>query len=558
MKKKQTLVILAATSLSAALVSCGTVSPGEKIDSNKTQIYVSNYAGGYGSEWLSKLKTRFEAAHSEDSVEEGKKGVQIIIDNVSNIVNSISDQILDGRNEVYFTEQSSYFQLKKKGILGDITDAVTAKLSDYGEDKSILDKLSSEQAAFYGIEEDGSTHYYAVPHYSAYFGLTYNIDLFDEKGFYFAKTPTGTRLDDQFITTRNNKKSAGPDGQEGTSDDGLPTTYEEFFTLCEYIAKKDCTPFLTNGHNYKDYLNWLVNALAADYEGKDAMVTSYTLDGDLNLASIVDNELTMDASATTITTENGYETSRMPGKYYAISFLEKILKTSTYHNDKYTNTGYSHTDAQRDFLYAGNDGGSTKPIAMLSDGIWWQNEAKSVFEKMVDSKGEAYSAANRHFGFMPLPKATAEKATEGKTTLADTHFSLCFMKSNVAEVKKNIIKEFIKFANTDESLVEYTITTNTPKALNYSLTNEEKNQMTTFGRSIIELREKADIVYPYANSSFFANNESDFDPRNQYYFSDGSTQIQYVAQGIVEKGYTAATYFTGMNTYYKDKWSKYN
>ena len=33
----------------------------EKIDKSRTQLYVSNFNGGYGDTWLKSLKTKFEA-----------------------------------------------------------------------------------------------------------------------------------------------------------------------------------------------------------------------------------------------------------------------------------------------------------------------------------------------------------------------------------------------------------------------------------------------------------------------------------------------------------------
>lgn len=556
MNKK--ILLIATGALTLTLTGCGDNVPEgvEQIDASRTQIYVNNYDGGYGSEWLSKIKTRFEELHKDEVFEEGKKGIQVYIDNKKVTADSTAPTILDNRDDVYFTEQSSYFALKSQNILGDITDVVTDKLDEYGETRSILDKMSAEQASYYGVtESDGELHYYGLPHYSGFFGITYNVDLFDEKGFYFADKATGTRLDDKFITTRNPKKSAGPDGISGTNDDGLPTTYDEFFDLCEYINKKGCTPFLSNGKNSKDYLNTLVNALATNYEGKEEMSKVFTCEGEVNtLATIVDGQLVMDEHPTTLTIETGYETSRMAGKYYGVKFLRTIMENDSYHNSNITNSGYTHTTAQTDFLYSGNDG-VTKPIAMLSDGIWWENEAKGIFQEMVDSKGEQFSLMNRRFGFMPLPQPTKEKAEKTKkTTLYDHLFSLCFMKANVPEYKKDIVKEFIKFCNTDYSLAEYTITTNTPKALDYPMNEEQLNQMSYFGRSLYERKAASDIVYPYASSSFFANNQSKFHVNEQYYTRVDGVTNQYVITGVSEKNYDAETYFKGMYTYFKDEW----
>lgn len=134
----------------------------------------------------------------------------------------LSGQILDNRDEVYFTEYAYYYTLKNEGVLGDISEAVTKPLEEYGESRSIKDKMSRDQQAYYGVGEGDEAKYYAVPHYAGYSGLIYNIDLFEEEGYYFAKTPSDNTREGRFIDKFNTVRSAGPDGEFGTSDDGLP------------------------------------------------------------------------------------------------------------------------------------------------------------------------------------------------------------------------------------------------------------------------------------------------------------------------------------------------
>ena len=72
---------LAITSLSMTAVSCTHSSTKEKIDETKTQLYVFNFSGGYGTEWVANAKAKFEELNKDVSWQEGKTGVQIIIDN---------------------------------------------------------------------------------------------------------------------------------------------------------------------------------------------------------------------------------------------------------------------------------------------------------------------------------------------------------------------------------------------------------------------------------------------------------------------------------------------
>ena len=53
----------------------------EEIDKNRTQLYVYNCNSGFGTEWIAGVKARYEELHKNDVYEEGKKGIQIIINN---------------------------------------------------------------------------------------------------------------------------------------------------------------------------------------------------------------------------------------------------------------------------------------------------------------------------------------------------------------------------------------------------------------------------------------------------------------------------------------------
>lgn len=532
----------------------------EQIDSSKTQLYVFNFYGGYGADWLAAAKKKYEDLHKDDVYEEGKKGIQIYVNNQKSNAGAVQSQILDNRDEVYFTEYAYYYSMKAEGVLGDITDAVTADLKSFGDKdgSTIESKLTAEQKAYFGVSEsDGKTHYYAIPHYSAYTGIIYDIDLFDENLYYFAKTPTGSALEELFVADNTVARSAGPDGVEGTDDDGLPATYDEFFKLCEYIKQGAATPLVWTGANYKDYLNSFMTSLATDYEGLDQMMLNYTLsDSATDLGTAQNGQFVKDASATAITESNGYELARQAGKYYALQFVEKICRNDNYHFGSTFNSAYSHMNAQEDFLYSGKDG-ETDPIAMLIDGIWWESEATPTFNEMTSNMGEQYSKANRNFGFMPFPKATQEKVAEGKKTLYDHIFSMCFMKANIEEWKKPIAYDFIKFVNSDAQLVEYSQITDTPKALNYTMDDAQLDKMSPFGRSVIKAKQSSDIVYPFSTAKKYVNNQSSFAMAEMFRTSIGSSEYQWAANAFHENNsLTVDAYFGGMKTYTQNNWSK--
>ena len=97
----------------------------------------------------------------------------------------------------------------------DITEAVTEPLTEYGEQGSIEDKMTTQQQNWFKV--NGS--YYAIPHYEGYYGMFYDVDTFDERNLFM--TDSGT-------FTNYSGRGKGVDGVAGTYDDGLPATYEEF------------------------------------------------------------------------------------------------------------------------------------------------------------------------------------------------------------------------------------------------------------------------------------------------------------------------------------------
>ena len=534
----------------------------EQVDEDRTQLFVYNFNGGYGSDWLIAAKERFEAEHENDVWEEGKKGVQIMIDPKKEAIMDISSQILGRKPEVYFTEKAYLYTLRDMGVLADITDAVTTPLSEYGETESIADKMTDEQRAYWGIKEGEQVKYYGIPHYAGYFGLNYNVDLFNNQGYYFAANPADSSLEGQFISKYNTVKSDGPDGVMGTSDDGLPRTYAEFFRLCEYIRLDGNTPVIWGGAVYKSYLTALIHSLYVDYEGLDQTMLNFTLDGVAStLATVKDSKMILDEVATTITVENGYELTRQAGRYYALEFVDQLIDQIDARLNCF-NTIHYHTTAQEDFLWAGHDG-QTSPVAMLVDGIWWESEASETFRLMSDRMGSEYAKANRNFAFMPLPKATQEKyqenvnngANASKTTLIDHIYSICFVKSNIAEWKKPLALEFIRFVNTDVSLAEFTMVTNTIKAFDYPMTSDQLSNVTTYGRSLFDIKSRASIVYPYAQTSTYINNQNFFDTEQQFFSTVKEQDVAHPAEAMREKGASALDIFEGMYSYYKKTWN---
>mgnify|MGYP002524504098 CR=1 FL=1 len=509
-KKILTLTVAAATLIGAT--ACN-VTPGpadsdsgqESVNSEMVQLNVYNYDGGYKTEWLNKAKERYEELHKND-VYGNKKGVQIMVTPGKLSIDPSS--VKKDKYDVYFAESLDYYTFTNQGAFLDISD-VYLKDNPYEPGKKVIDKLNAVQTNYFN--RDGK--YYALPGYAGYFGIAYNIDLFDENGYYIKRNADFSDENnlDQYFTADDAEKSDGPDGKPNTQDDGLPVTYNEFFMLCRRMIETNVTPLVWSGLYSQKHLTGLMHSLVAEAEGEEQMMLTYTNKGTAKtLGNVVNGEFVKDSQTTEITTKNGYELARRKGNYDALTFLNELINGTVgdihyYHDDSFKN-GFSHTNAQETFLKDGIVNNNNK-IGMLVDGAWWESEATDVFAGMQTANGEKYSKTNRRFGWMPLPKA--EKDDKGVTLIEDM-FSSVFVKSTIAEEKKAIAIDFLQFIHSDDELRQFTVVTNTPKALKYSLTDENKAQMSTYGKSLFELKDSSAVVYPLDTNSVFVNNQSLF------------------------------------------------
>ncbi len=531
-----------------------------KIDEKRTQLYVFNYAAGYGTEWLANAIAEYERLHANDVYEEGKMGIQIVPTNMKR--KREAAEILQNKEEVYFTESiTQYYQMINEGAFADITSAVV-ETNVYEPDKTIESKLTAEQKSFYAHRNGENFSYYGIPHYSGAFGIIYDIDLFEQKGYYFKQNYNPSDpLEEHFIYYETDAKTAGPDGKTGiiegvdySVDDGLPVTYDEFLELLEYISSTNVTPLCWSGSQYAGYITLLYNQLVVNDAGIDEARLTYTMNGPTSKLGRVEasGEFVYDAVPTTITPDNAYELYRHDSKYYALDFLRSVVKTEKYLNETaFTNT-HEHTTAQDDFLWSGKDN-ITKPMAMLADGVWWQAEATETFRAM-ETQLASWGKKGRNFGWMPLPRATAK---DQKNVFFDTLYSMSFVKKNIASWKLPIALDFIQFMHTDASLKQFTIDTNTPKALNYTMSEEELEKLSPFGRSVVDYRQRADVLYPLSNETKFLNNQAIFSA-GEGFKSRLDVDQTNPPMTFHESSATAKAYFDGMYVYWQDRWSTLN
>lgn len=500
-------------------------------DPSKASITVATWDGGLGSKWLEDAAALFEEQYKDaTNFEEGKVGVEI---------NIVASRSFDGSamaftpltHDIYFVEAVDYFAMINNRQLADISDVMTAPLTAYGEEKSIADKLDPTLNA-YLTNIDGN--YYAVPFYETYYSFTYDLDLWDAKSFYVAANGGWTNASGDL--------SAGPDGVAGTDDDGMPATYAEFAKLITRISDADVTPFVTAG-NAQDYVANYLYQMWADYEGAEQMLLNYTFDGTAtDLIDVDESGNVTKLPATEITIDNGYMLQKQAGRYAVLQFCEDILLSSD-NNYKIIDT---HVNAQKSFVRGGiaND----QPIAMIVEGSWWENEAK---EALNDLANGGYDRHN--YAVMPMPHATEEQIGQTPTWLAMSN-SYGFIASNCDNM--DLAKEFMKFLHTDSNLCAFTQEVNMTRALQYELSEEQIDGLSTYCKSILNLKKNSNVIYPVSlvdevnnNNIMFANftwawqtNINGYDFKSPWlYFKD-------------EKDTSAEKYFNGQYGNFEKKW----
>lgn len=553
--KKLLSLILATTILVSGMTlgGCGNKG-GVTIDKSKTQLYVSYFNGGFGSNWIDQMKSEFETAYANASFEEGKTGVQIIINKHKNTATNKNFDMLTDNSYVFFNENVPYGEYANSKLL-DITDVINGTfdinevagyeaIPDIAE-KDIIGKFSDLQKSALNIGSEQAPSYYAIPHYEGYYGLTYDAELFDDEGYFmYADGSFGATSGDENLST-------GPDGEVGTYDDGLPNTYADFFNLCKIIADDGNVPMIFSGA-YSFYIMGVISALIADYNGFDNERLLYTFNGttDKYVESITNGVPNLVSKK--IENSNGYDAFKQAGYYYGLSFLYELIngQNKEFLHDDCFKSSFSHTSAQSKYILSAR----TKPadIAMLAEGIWWQNEATSSFADMEKNYKNA-GKNDRNFKFMPLPKATADEVGKG-LTLLESQSSYIMVRKNMPEKYIPLTKLFIQYCNTTDALKKFTVYDNTPRALNYTVTEDDMKEFSSFSKSVFEIKndKNTKIIYQLSDNNLYLDNMGTFkkDKALQY---GKYTAVSNAMND--DKKLTAETYFNGLYKSWKDRWA---
>lgn len=543
----------------ASLTVCTTAACGQVVvnpaDKTKTQVQISAYEAGYGTDWLENFADEFEKRYAETSFEEGKVGVQVSVNWNQDSYETVISKIPISNNAIYLNEVN-YNSIASSGLALDLTDYIRQPLTEFNDTETIEDKIDTQLQEYYK-SYDG--RYYAMPSYEIYDDvLQYDIDLFEDPaygGFYIAEGggyTTGLE--------GAKAKSKGPDNVAGTYDDGLPATYDEFFALMDHMVSRNVTPFIWTGL-YK-YADRLVKGLWVNHEGEE-MRLHFTFDGTATDLINVENGVVTKLAATEITNGNGYMLQKQEGMYRALEFARKLVDNPSYYYVESFSKSLSHVGAQERYLYSRFDT-SSQPIAFLVDGNYWECEARGIFNSIDKeySENDEYSFENRRYGIMPMPWYSEEVAAKNdyKQTVL-SHVAHMFVKKDLSEGVKAAAIKFVQFISNRDKLAEFLEFQHYAFGLKLELEDSEKADLSAYALTTYETKFRSNIVYPLSTNPFWLRySGSSFRWGVDYYTLNASKEnadwLHPIYNFYASKSLTAERYFNACYATQENVWKK--
>lgn len=546
----------------------------ERVDETKTQLYVGIHSGGYGVDWIKDLKEKFEAytLENEISYQDGRTGVQLMYteDKSKYETTTLYSNWYTDKKDIFMISGQEMYNYLSGDLLYDLTDIATETLTKYGETRSIEDKMNTLQKDFYSTGTKGfamgNNKYYALPVGAGTYGVIYDVDLFEDRELYLAKNgaPSEALIEDGYFedyafTGDDENKSAGPDGEYGTVDDGFPVTLDEFNAMMYNMKENESIDPLTwTGQHDASYAYFPINAFMWNYQGADTDIFSLGSSAGVTLDLVTGFNSETGApiiTETTVNNSNLKEYTKNAGLYYGLQMMESMVDNGYLSDD--IEKGLSHTMTQLNFLNS-KFGLNPTPIAMMAEGDWWEEEAEmaKVFDTSVDSHGDKAKRENRRFGLFVMPtyatladlEADLENGGTRKVSTIPYANDHLIVRKDIESYKEDLVKDFIQFTLSDVMNVQYTIKSGAPRALDYEIPTDRKDEMSYFAQQSWEVFRNSNIRYAYNSIEVFNNTKlNSLKEIYNFYTSYNPVGLKYgVFTSEAANGLSARAYFEGM------------
>ena len=445
---KKLLSLILSISIAIFAVGCGGTDDDHDNVTPDGKVILSipiGWGGGVGNDHTRYLGDQFAADPNWGNKAFGKYTgavVEIVEGEVPNTVEALKTTVF---TNVGTTRDKQVVSELKDGFvcLDDVYQTVLP-----GEDRTIEEKLTEDERIFY---QGGDGHYYTMagaPFHTGYamytqlwerdqlyiagalvdgdpnadeiraefegyhsyhsnkFGCTLFFSDYDGTGEPGLNYGQGMGNNGKFKDSEYNRLCVGPDGKEGTYDDGQPSSVIEFLTLCHYMEdetngiKADPRPAEGRGNDklsYYDAISYsgqyksgydalFLDAFFASLAGENYEVVM-TLDSEGREVEVVVGYSTENlypginyikkpiTKKVKITPETGYYATWMVEKYYTSAVMD-ILTRENYFNYGFDNAS-SHVDNQYNFLIGLYDNNpKQEATAFCFDGSYQNNEMR--------------------------------------------------------------------------------------------------------------------------------------------------------------------------------------
>jgi len=486
---KKVLSLCLTCSCITAMVACNRTGTQSSFDGD---LCIGVFDGAVGYEMVEQIVEMYKAENPDVEIEVRHKKYDTA---------SLLSNMRYNAEDIYFGSTDWLPTLAKSGVIEDLTDTVTKKIYDgngnvavSGATKSIQDILWDEWESFCKVDvNDGKgARFYGIPNFTPVAGLSYDADLFEEKGY------------------------------------AVPETYDELIDLMNtMVSDNTVTPITVSGS--MSYITDAAMAFWANYEGKNNFMLNTTYSGtDSNLGEI--------------NLANAYLLQQQEGRKAYLQFYYDLA-----HNASYTTTAsrgsQTNLDAQDSFVMSIESG---KRVAMIIENSFWEREAKGTIDGMGD-KLSAWGWGKRNFKYMIAP---VNKTTDRKTVYMSYPNSYVFV-SKFSERKDRAL-DFLQFAHSRASLAAYTVYSGCLRPYDYTVNETEYAKATPYTQSLIDLmrRDDVDFVTMGPGNEVARYLSTDYETLWGNMTKIGSTEYRSPYQAFMAKdSLTVDDYFLGYSTY---------
>ena len=465
-------------------------------DANANYIYIQAFTGGLGNQFLDYAITQFNTKYSGENGTE-KWVVEILTTNTKDDGAKFYENFKANAStaDIYYASNASMWEeMIQAGYLMDLSDVYNSK-PDGENGLTVQEKLKDEDGLYNELfTADGKEGIYGIPGAELISGMVVDKEVFVSNGWFTAEavenkaaleSTLGYSLKSAVFKGKDVLVSAqqegevsykdviltpGKDGKYGTFDDGQPTTIEQWNYMIDAIAANGYKSFVWPGIA-PEYTNCIIWSVFGQYMGEEDMYNWLSYGGN-------EYQYTTESGETvTVGKENAYDNYKNPALSKALQFFADNVPVNAY-SKSLTNLD-THTDTQGYFVY-GESSAKMEKVAILADGVWWENEARGKFASL-ESKGRGYGQVEYTFLLPPAFEGQKLAATDSWFVCSENGTMFAAATENKAKEEK--IKEFLSMTLSDEALMYFTKQTGCPRPFTYEMTQDDLNEMTPFARN---------------------------------------------------------------------------